>query len=777
MIGKRIVGNSGSFSNQAIRIMFLSLLFLLFLSLVSSVNAANFTTTNGNSTNIQSFINNQSTTDSDIILSTGNYTNIVNLNVSRTVTIRGNGQVNIISTGGGTLFNVTASNVKIINLNISRFQTAINSSASGTSISNCNITTSGHSIVFSGMDSRNILLEKNIIHSSLRGVSLFVPNFSVVGISFLNNNITGTGTHGVYLDAKSSNNTITFTNNNITGTLGVYLYANSSSNTITFTSNNITGTSRGVELSTSSSNNTITFISNNITGTANGVALLTSSSNNNTITFTSNNITGTGEYSVYLIASSSNNNAITFTSNSITGTSRAVHLSASRSNNNAITFSNNNITGTLGVYLDASISNNSILSFVGNNIKGNNYAMEIYSGENFSGLSLVNNKFISNGIGLGFWSNPDKGVTSIMTNIVVTGNTFTGAKIGISFNINNIGSIIHSNDVVVTYSRFEDNGGNYQLFMKGSGRIVADYNWWGSNNGPQPNLFSGVTINNYYVMSISTSVANLARSLNENIAINYKFVLNGTNNPGDTNKFSPFTVAIMFNNKLISNIDGRKVAQFNVLLTTIDNTITAILNKERYIVKYKASKIANKLVVSNIKPLYNKKNTIKVTARDKNGKLLNNKKVGLFINNKRVATTRTNKAGVATFKYTFKTRKTHKVQVKLIEDTTHSKSNSKALSLKPKDKTTTKLAKFSAKFKKKATLKATLKNHKNKAMDKKVVKFYANKKYLGKAKTNTKGLATLTKKVPVKGLVNFIAKYAGDNTFHKSDATRKIKVK
>ncbi|MCL2688113.1 MAG: Ig-like domain-containing protein, partial [Methanobrevibacter sp.] len=374
----------------------------------------------------------------------------------------------------------------------------------------------------------------------------------------------------------------------------------------------------------------------------------------------------------------------------------------------------------------------------------------------------------------------DEGVTSNMTNVVIVGNTFTGAKVGISFNIYEDVEDwpISLVNATVSYSRFADNTGNYQLFMNGTSRIIADYNWWGSNNGPQRNLISGVNINNYYTMSISTSVASLTRSFDENLAINYKFVLNGTNNVADAaSKFSPFTVAIMVNNKLVSNIDGRKAIQFNVLLTGIDNTITAILNKESSIVKYKASKMTTALVVTNIKPLFNKKNTITVTARDKNGKLLDNKKVGLFVNNKQVATTTTNKAGVATFKYTFKTRKVHKVQVKLVEDTTHSKSNSKTLSLKPKDKTTTKLAKFSAKFKKKATLKATLKNHKNKAMAKKVVKFYVNKKYLGKAKTNTKGLATLTKKVPVKGLVNFIAKYAGDKTFHKSDASRKIKVK
>ena len=190
-------------------------------------------------------------------------------------------------------------------------------------------------------------------------------------------------------------------------------------------------------------------------------------------------------------------------------------------------------------------------------------------------------------------------------------------------------------------------------------------------------------------------------------------------------------------------------------------------------------KIATSLVIINFKPLLKKSNTIKATLRDKNGKVLNGEWVELWINGKLYPQTyHANKAGVITYKnIIFKKRDVYKIQFKFIGSDSYLASNSKVLSLTPKDKTTIKLAKFVAERNKKTTFKATLKNHKNKAMVKKVVKFYVNGKPIGQARTNKKGVAILTKKVTKKGTVNFIAKYAGDKNNHNSDHTRKITAK
>ena len=725
MIEKRII-ESNSFSNKVIRLVFLLVLCLVFLSLVSSVSAQIFTPGTGNS--IQTFINNATTTDTTIQLNQGNYTNINNLNVTRNLTIIGNGQVNIRSSTGGTLFNITSANVTIRNLNISGYTTAIainNNTTNIRIIGNC-INTTGNSITFS------------------TGATVFR------GVQLENNTINGTT--AVYRGSTSATRfEISFNHNNITGTsgTGVSLYASSSNNTITFTSNNITGAGTGVFLSASSSNNTITFTSNNITGAGTGVFLYAYSSNN-TITFTSNNITGNS------------------------GTSYGVSLYAS-SSNNTITFTSNNITGTsYGVDLYAYSSNNTLLRFVGNNINSNSIAMDIYVdfNTNLIGLSLLNNTFNSNGTGLRFYLYSN----SVLRNINVTGNTIKATNVGIGFSVNSGSSNV---TVAVNYnSILASIGVNFTDPNIINVNSNFDYNWWGSNAGPTSSYHALWPVNNYYVMGISTSVASLSRSIGENLAVNYRFVLNGTsNNANAATKFSPFTVNIMVNGKLWKGVDGRSSVTYMIPLSAIDNAITATLNGVDSVVKYKASKMVTTLVVGNLKPLFNKANVIIVTARDKNGKLLANKNVALYVNGKLVKTVKTNSAGVASFNYKFTTRKAHKVQAKFTSDTTHTASNSKTLSLIPKDKTTLTLAKFTAKYNKKATLKATLKNNKNKALAKRVVKFYANNKYLGQAKTNAKGVATLTKKITVKGVVNFIAKYAGDKTNHDSSYTRTITVK
>ena len=127
--------------------LFLTLILVLFV-MVSAVSAANFTNTDTVNNDIQNFINNDTTDDTEIILNDGDYYNLLNLNITRNLTIRGNGQVNIIGPGTGTLFNITSANVNIINLNISGYTTAIQSNNGNIQVIGNNISTSDHSIYF-----------------------------------------------------------------------------------------------------------------------------------------------------------------------------------------------------------------------------------------------------------------------------------------------------------------------------------------------------------------------------------------------------------------------------------------------------------------------------------------------------------------------------------------------------------------------------------------------------------------------------------------------------
>ena len=830
-----VLSNFSSFE-QGPKCILLSILFLSVLFMISSVSAADFTT-NSNSDDIQSFIGNDLNQNTEIVFKSGNYTSISNINITKTATIRGEGQVNIIGSGG-ILFNITAANVKIINLNITGFNTAITSNSGGLFVNKTNISTITSSIVCNGNSLTNMVIENNIIHSSDgEGVLFNISASSNVNVSFSNNKITGL--YGVLLNANSNSNnniTATFFNNSIHG-IGSFDYGvsirvgYSYNNTIllTFTKNNITSSSRSVELyaynnnintnnkvtanftnnnislngtvltrgegvylEVDGGNNTIIFTNNTISGVSEGIAIPAAASSNN-ITFTNNNITG-GNHGAYL-AAQGNDNIITFSNNnfySISGAEKAAfYLAASGSNNN-ITFTKNNFTGTSesGFYIFVDNFSDSNFTFTENNIWANSYAVYVYYKQDVSGLSFLNNVLNSNNTGMYFVSQ-----FAELCDTIISGNTINCTNVGIRLQerftgdnsyvqINcNYNYILANVGLNFADTKVLDNGCNF------------DYNWWGSNAGPQGS-YSNVHINNYFVMSISTTVANLSRIIGENLAINYAFVLNGTNiNAEALSKFSYFTVNIMLNGKLWASVDGRKSAQYNVPLTVIDNTITTQLNNQVSTIKYKGgekkdppkpdykptlpvvTKVTSSLVIDNFKPLYNKENIIKATLRDKNGKLLANKQVVLFINNKQVATAKTNSVGVVTFKYTFKTRNVHNVVVKFAEDGSHYASNSNTLSLNPKDKTTIILAKFSAKYKKTTTIKATLKDHNNKAIAKKYIKFYANNKYLGQAKTNAKGVATLTKKISVKGNVNFVAKYAGDKAYYDSSYTRKINVK
>ncbi|WP_221061871.1 right-handed parallel beta-helix repeat-containing protein [Methanobrevibacter arboriphilus] len=276
-------------------ISFVMVLAFLLLFCLSSVSAAEYNFTSDNTTSdFQGVIDNDTDDELVINLADGNYT-FDRINVSRNATIIGKNRNVNISGSGGVLFNITASHVRLINLTITGYTSAIVGNSSDLTVTGNNITTSGISINISssGDNLTNIIIEDNVIVSSVSNIyygAVFVNGngMAISFVSFINNSIRGNGTsnsNGVRINSKGINN-LTFDGNNITGTYdGVYLDASSSNNTnITFANNNITGTYNGVYLAAYSSNNTnITFANNNITGTDYGVALAAYSDNNTTI--------------------------------------------------------------------------------------------------------------------------------------------------------------------------------------------------------------------------------------------------------------------------------------------------------------------------------------------------------------------------------------------------------------------------------------------------------------------------------------------------------------
>lgn len=102
-------------------ILIISAIVLLFS--LSGVNAATHNMSNSNTTTqIQDVIDNDS--DMKINLADGTYS-LSQINSTRNTTIIGQSKDNVIIFGTSILFNITTSNVKIINLTICGFNTAM----------------------------------------------------------------------------------------------------------------------------------------------------------------------------------------------------------------------------------------------------------------------------------------------------------------------------------------------------------------------------------------------------------------------------------------------------------------------------------------------------------------------------------------------------------------------------------------------------------------------------------------------------------------------------
>ncbi|BBL61034.1 beta strand repeat-containing protein [Methanobrevibacter arboriphilus] len=267
---------------------FVLVLAFLFLFSLSSVSADEYYFNSSNITNesFQGVIDNSTPDEVIINLDDGEYS-LGQINITRNATIVGNSSGNVKINGSGILFNITSSNVKLINLTITGYTNAIISNSSDLTVTGNNITTSGISINISssGGNLSNIVIEDNFIVSSVSNSNygaVFVNGngMAISFVSFINNSIRGNGTINsisVRINSKGLRN-------------------------LTFDGNNITGTSRGVYLDAYSSNNTnITFANNNITGGEYGVYVRSYGGNVSGVMFLNNTINATGGSGFYFV--------------------------------------------------------------------------------------------------------------------------------------------------------------------------------------------------------------------------------------------------------------------------------------------------------------------------------------------------------------------------------------------------------------------------------------------------------------------------------------------
>ena len=167
---------------------------------------------------------------------------------------------------------------------------------------------------------------------------------------------------------------------------------------------------------------------------------------------------------------------------------------------------------------------------------------------------------------------------------------------------------------------------------------------------------------------------------------------------------------------------------------------------------------------------------IYVTLKDGAKKLLASKKITATVNGKTFSA-KTNKKGVAKIKLTLNKVKTFKVSIKFAGDSTYSAST-KTIKVKV-TKTKTKLAVPNKSYKKAAKSKkltATLKDQTGKVIKSKTVKFTVNGKTYS-AKTNKKGVATVSVKLSAKKTYKFKVKFAGDSKYYAVTKTAKVVIK
>ncbi|KZX09890.1 DUF11 domain-containing protein [Methanobrevibacter filiformis] len=137
------------------------------------------------------------------------------------------------------------------------------------------------------------------------------------------------------------------------------------------------------------------------------------------------------------------------------------------------------------------------------------------------------------------------------------------------------------------------------------------------------------------------------------------------------------------------------------------------------------------------------KKTINIKATNSEGKSLPNKRFTVYINGKKIGNYKTNSKGEFTIKTTLKY--SNKLQIKFAGDSKYNKlSKTYTYTAKSKKgKTITTIYYAKTIYDKATTLKAKLTNLKGKALADKYIKFYVAGKYVGKAKTNKKGIAIL----------------------------------
>ena len=243
------------------------------------------------------------------------------------------------------------------------------------------------------------------------------------------------------------------------------------------------------------------------------------------------------------------------------------------------------------------------------------------------------------------------------------------------------------------------------------------------------------------------------------------------------------TIQIGFNGKIYdrtSDENGIAKVKLTLAYTSVYTFAVYFLGDESYASTFDVSTVTIIKKNATITPktvsysVNAKTKTLTATLKDKNNKPLASKKVTFTVNGKTYTAT-TNSKGVASAKISLSKKGTYTFTAKFAGDNIYNSVSKKGkLTLNPLSTSLT-VKKYT--FKKAATKKiqVTLKSGKTVLKSKKVTIKVNGKTY--SAKTNSKGVATITIKLTKKGTYTYTANFAGDNTYKAISKTQKVVIK
>ena len=165
---------------------------------------------------------------------------------------------------------------------------------------------------------------------------------------------------------------------------------------------------------------------------------------------------------------------------------------------------------------------------------------------------------------------------------------------------------------------------------------------------------------------------------------------------------------------------------------------------------------------------------ISITVKDQNNKLVVNKAIKITVNGKTYSG-KTNAKGVATVTVSISKKGTYTYTAKVTGNSVYKEVTKKGKLVINGLSSALTLKKYS--FKRYATkkIKVTLKSGKTLLKYKKITLRVNGKTY--SAKTNSKGVATITIKLTKRGTFTYTAKFAGDNTYKATSKSNKVVIK